>query len=212
MLIKLEKTLNWLSAVSGKNYHTSHKRFIKLPNRRTPSEHLAWLEEAIAKVEKEHDETCPYSLHYHDLTRWRDRNPELFVGELAKEMNITVNDALGIDPIGTTSLALFVATEMSVRLKRRLDMISEDTSEFKVLAKFLDKYLGRIAGCAEALNRLQIVDAEKMAMSAVYESAANAIALSKADPSASPQMRQWMEHLLMAALAKLDPVQSSGVE
>ena len=208
--VKIDKILDWLSVVSGgKNYHLQHKRFVGLPNRRSPSVHLAWLNEVIAKVEEESGEVCPYSsINFHDVRRWKDRYPELFISDLAQDINLELRESSGIDAVTAAGFAVYVSAKTLRRLELRLEQLDNNSPELNGYLKLVDKFSCRLAACTETFNRIKMSESSHDGLIYAYEMAANAIALSKADPSASPQMRQWLEHLLMASLAKLEPVRA----
>jgi|GEM_PF-6717025 len=203
--LKLDKILDWASVASGKNRHLAHRKYVGLPNRRTPTQHLSWVQQLVTETEEKFEEKCPYSrVNYHDTRRWREKYPELFISDSATDVNLDLREHYGVDALTLANYSGYVSAIALRRLELRFQQLDVNSPEFSSYLKMIDKACCRLTAAAEGLSRIERSEYYRELKAAAYEFAFNSIAFAKADPHATAQMKEWAECLMMASLEKLE--------
>jgi hypothetical protein len=199
---KIDKILDWLCEHSTEwNYHQDFWKFVSPPANRTYAEITDWLTSRMEAICLKIDlAEQPFKIYSTDIIRWRENNQELLIGTSAIALHKKQGKWIGIDPYRTLA---FTLGQMAFLQNLYFEKAKKEP-DFKTII-LLEKLAARTAITTEALAKLELNrDKTEVGLGFAYQLATDIKSMANQDPSATPQMREWLVELLSAGLAKLE--------
>lgn len=201
---KIDKILDWLcERDTERDYHGDFWKFVSPPANRTYDEIFTWLNSRMESLSlSENQSELPFKVYSTDVIRWRENNQETLLGTQAIALHKKQGHWVGIDSYRTLAATL---GQMAYLTNVYFEALKKQPEPDPKKVLVLEKLAARTALTAEALSNLELYrDKQELGLGFAYQLANDVRSMASQDPSATPQMREWLINLLEAGLAKLE--------